>query len=122
MRTAFAKSCELALLVAGLALTSMGAETPSSVQLLTDGKLVPSAVYRWTGKPIEVVTDFGEEREIGGVRIMSGRSWVNCCVRKASFYAMDGQDARSPMVLAEHVGFGPANTFKEVWTSWKPVT
>lgn len=120
MRTALAKSCELTLLVAGLALTSMGAETPSSVQLLTDGKLVPSAVYRWTGKPIEVVTDFGEEREIGGVRIMSGRSWVNCCVRKASFYAMDGQDARSPMVLAEHVGFGPANTFKEVWTSWKP--
>ena len=108
-----------ALIAAGSALASTGKN--SNDRLLTDGKLVPNAVYRWTGKPIEVVTDFGEEREIGGVRIMSGRSWVNCCVRKASFYAVNGQDARRPRVLAEHVSFGPANTFKEAWTSWKPV-
>ena len=150
-------------LMMGLAFASTGAvaTSNSNVQLMTDGKLVPSAVYRWSGKPIEVTFDFGEERMVGGVRIMSGRSWVNCGVRRASFYAPDGQDARRPSgeapdgqdarrprgeapdgpdarrpsgkhpdgqdarrprVLAEHVSFGPANTFKEVWTSWKPVT
>ena len=109
-------------LTMGLAFASTGAEATSNVQLMTDGKLVPSAVYRWCGKPIEVTFDLGEERTVGGVRIMSGRSWVNCCVRRASFYAPDGQDARRPRVLAEHVEFGTANTFKEVWASWKPVT
>ena len=87
-------------LMAGLAFASIGAEATSNVLLMTDGKLVPSAVYRWCGKPIEVTFDFGEERTVGGVRIMSGRSWVNCCVRRASFYAPDGQDARQPRVLA----------------------
>lgn len=77
-----------ALIATGSALASTG--KISNDRLLTDGKLVPNAVYRWTSKPIEVVTDFGEEREIGGVRIMSGRSWVNCCVRKASFYDANG--------------------------------
>ena len=83
-------------LTTGLALASAGAEATSNVRLMTDGKLVPSAVYRWSGKPIEVTFDFGEPREVGGVRIMSGRSWVNCGVRRASFYAVNGQDARRP--------------------------
>ena len=122
-------------LTLGVALVSVGAESAANDRLLTDGKLVPSAVYRWEGKPIEVSFGFGAPREVGGVRITSGRSWVNCCVRKASFYALNGQDARSTReasngqdarstceALAEHVAFGPANTFKEIWTSWKPVT
>ena len=83
-------------LTMGLVFASIGAEATSNVQLMMDGKLVPSAVYRWCGKPIEVTFDFGEPREVGGVRIMSGRSWVNCGVRRASFYAVNGQDARSP--------------------------
>ena len=87
-------------LTMGLAFASIGAEATSNVQLMTDGKLVPSAVYRWSGKPIEVMFDFGEERMVGGVRITSGRSWVNCGVRRASFYAPDGQDARSPEMTA----------------------
>jgi pimeloyl-ACP methyl ester carboxylesterase len=50
------------------------------VERLTDGVINPTCAWRWQKKPITVDFDFGAERDIGGVRIMSGRSWVNCGV------------------------------------------
>ena len=87
------------------------------VEKLYDGKLNPTCAWKWTGRPIEVETDFGEEREIGGVRFTSGRSWISSGVKKASFYCSDCSIVR----LAEHVEFRPAHTFKESFATWKPV-
>lgn len=64
----------LAALAVCLTWMSIGAETTSNLQLTADGKMVPSAVYRWENRPIEIVTAFDAPREVGGVRIMSGRS------------------------------------------------
>ena len=83
------------------------------VERLTDGEINPTCAWRWEKKPIRVEFDFGEVREVGGVRFTSGRSWVNCGVKTASFYG-DGQP------LAEHVAFRPANTYKESYATWKP--
>ena len=83
------------------------------VERLTDGEINPTCAWRWDKKPIRVAFDFGEAREVGGVRFTSGRSWVNCGVKTASFYG-DGQP------LAEHVAFRPANTYKESYATWKP--
>ena len=85
------------------------------VERLTDGEINPTCAWRWDKKPIRVEFDFGEAREVGGVRFTSGRSWVNCGVKTASFYG-DGQP------LAEHVTFRPANTYKESYATWPPVT
>ena len=87
------------------------------VDKLCDGKLNPTCAWKWTGMPIEVETDFGEEREVGGVRFTSGRSWISSGVKKASFYCSDCSIVR----LAEHVEFRPAHTFKESFATWKPV-
>ena len=83
------------------------------VERLTDGEINPTCAWRWDKKPIRVAFDFGEAREVGGVRFTSGRSWVNCGIKTASFYG-DGQP------LAEHVAFRPANTYKESYATWKP--
>lgn len=83
-------------------------------ELLYDGKLNPTCAWLWTGTNIDVVTEFPAEREVGGVRFTSGRSWVNCCVKRASFFA-DGKPVK------EHVEFRPANTFKELYTTWPAV-
>ena len=111
MRTTLLTAALLPLAVLG----SPWTESAYNDHRLTDGRMVPSASYRWTGEPIPITFDFKEPRRVGGVRILSGRGWVNCCVKRASFYGTGGQ------VLAEHVEFRPANTFKEIWTSWKPV-
>ena len=90
--------------------------------LLYDGRMNPACVWDWKGKPIEVVTDLGGEREVGGVRILTPRSWINCSVKKASFYGVTGEGASqalAPLVL--HVDFRPANTYKELYATWKPV-
>ncbi len=50
--------------------------------------LTNTRAWRWQKKPITVDFDFGAERDIGGVRIMSGCSWVNYGVKTASFYAV----------------------------------
>ena len=110
-------------------LASAGGESPSSgiardgrigLDLLDDGKMNPACVWSWRGEPIEVVTDLGGERDVGGVRILSGRSWVNCCVKRASFYALVPHSP-SPVPLLEHFEFRPANTYKELFATWKPV-
>jgi len=84
------------------------------VERLVDGEMNPACAFQWQDRPIELTVDFGEEREVGGVRIMAGRSYTNRGVQKASFYA-DGKP------LAEHVAFRPAHTFKENYATWKPV-
>ena len=107
--------CEVALPVALFACLRVRA----GEELLTDGRMCPSMVWTWTGRPIEVVTDLGGPREVGGVRILSGRSVVNCCVRKASFYAAASGGWKP---LAEHIEFRPANTYKEIYATWSPIT
>ena len=77
---------------------------------LYDGELGPTAAWDWKGEPIEIVTDFGAEREVGGVRLWSGRSWISKSVKKAAFYA-DG----------EKIGdfeFRPSHTFKDEFALW----
>ena len=104
-----------ALAVAGLcaAVATDGETLPGQgVERLTDGEINPTCAWRWQKKPIRVEFDLGEAREVGGVRLTSGRSWVNCGVQKASFYG-DGKP------LAEHVSFRPANTYKESYATWK---
>ena len=81
---------------------------------LYDGRMSPACVWAWTNGTIAVETKFPGEREIGGVRILSGRSWVNCCLKQASFYA-NGKP------LLEHCTFRPANTYKELYATWSPV-
>ncbi len=96
--------------------TSAAATLPNQgVELLFDGGVNPACAFRWQKKPITVEIDFGAAREVGGVRIMSGRSFTNRGVKKASFYA-DGQ------LVAKGVGFRPAHTYKENYATWKPVT
>ena len=118
-------SVAVCALAAGLC--AKGALAEPQEALLYDGKMNPACVWAVSFdtnkvmRPIEVVTDFGEERTVGGVRFLSGRSWVNCGVKRASFYALNGRDARSPGVLSEHVEFRPANTYKESFVTWKPV-
>jgi hypothetical protein len=106
-------------------LTSDGETLPGQgVERLADGEINPTCAWRWQKKPITVEFDFAEEREIGGVRIMAGRSWVNCGVKTASFYAVprfEGAGARVTP-LAEHVAFRPSHTFKENVATWKPVS
>ena len=94
------------------------------VERLTDGVINPTCAWRWQKKPITVDFDFGAERDIGGVRIMSGRSWVNCGVKTASFYAVPRFEGAGAQItpLAEHVAFRPSHTYKENVTTWKPVT
>ena len=99
----------------GVAVSSDGETLPGQgAERLMDGEINPTCTWRWHKKPIRVEFDLGEAREVGGVRIMSGRSWVNCNVRQASFYG-DGKP------LGEHLVFRPANTYKESCTTWKPV-
>ena len=88
------------------------------VDLLVDGKITPTCAFTWTKKPIEVVFDFAEAREVGGVRIMAGRSCTNRGVKKASFYA--GTDEGWKPVL-EHRDFRPSHTYKENYATWTPV-
>ena len=85
------------------------------VERLADGEINPTCAWRWQKKPIRVVFDLGEAREVGGVRLTSGRSWVNCGIKTASFYGDDGQP------LAEHLAFRPANTYRDNYAIWKPV-
>ena len=98
---------------------------PPDENLLYDGKLVPSCTWLWTGRPIEIETDLGGEREIGGVRWWSGRSWISSGAKKASFYGLvgeaNGQDVSGWIELAKNVEFRPAHTFKESFATWKPV-
>ena len=108
----------LAFSVVSLMATLRVSAVAPNVELLSDGRMNPACVWQWEGKPIDVVTDFGEEREIGGVRIMSGRSWVNCCVKQASFYAITPPTSQP---VLSHVRFRPANTYKELYATWKPV-
>ena len=82
---------------------------------LVDGKVNPACALLWEKKPIEVTVDFGAAREVGGVRLVSGRSFTNRGVRKASFYA-DGR------ALAEHVELRPSHTYKDNVVTWAPVT
>lgn len=82
---------------------------------LVDGKVNPACALLWEKKPIEVTVDFGVAREVGGVRLVSGRSFTNRGVRKASFYA-DGR------ALAEHVELRPSHTYKDNVVTWAPVT
>jgi len=92
--------------------------------LLSDGKMNPTCAWLWEKRPIAVTNDFGAVREIGGVRILSGRSWNNCCVKKASFYAVQSDGAAGVRALPKVVGtfeFRPANTYKELYATWKPV-
>ncbi len=84
------------------------------VELLVDGGVNPTCAFLWEKQPIMVEIDFGEVREVGGVRIMSGRTYTNRGVKKASFHA-DGKP------LAEHVDFRPAHTYKENYATWQPV-
>ena len=86
------------------------------VDLLTDGRLNPACTIVWDGRPVHVDVDFGRARAVGGVRIVAARSWVNCGVRKASFYAA-GENGEWK-ALKEHVEFRPANTYGEVWAEW----
>ena len=94
------------------------------VERLTDGVINPTCAWRWQKKPITVDFDFGAERDIGGVRIMAGRSWVNCGVKTASFYAVPRFEGAGAQItpLAEHVAFRPSHTYKENVATWKPVT
>ena len=61
------------------------------MERLVDGEINPTCAWRWHKKPIRVEFDLGEAREVGGARLTSGRSWVNCGVNTASFYGDDGQ-------------------------------
>ena len=103
--------------------TSDGETLPGQgVERLADGQINPTCAWRWQKKPITVEFDFGEEREIGGVRLMAGRSWVNCGVKTASFYAVLCFEGAGDLVtpLAEHVEFRPSHTYKENVATWKP--
>ncbi|HNX35761.1 MAG TPA: acetylxylan esterase [Kiritimatiellia bacterium] len=105
--------------------TSDGETLPGQgVERLADGAINPTCAWRWQKKPITVEFDFGEEREIGGVRIMAGRSWVNCGVKAASFFAVPrfGEAGALTTPLAERVEFRPSHTYKENVATWKPVT
>jgi len=86
---------------------------------LSDGHMNPTCAWLWQKRPITVTNDFAAAREIGGVRIMSGRSWNNCCVKTASFYAIDEATGKR-VPLKEHVEFRPASTYKELYATWKP--
>ena len=86
------------------------------VERLADGEINPTCAWRWQKKPIRVEFDLGEAREVGGVRLTSGRSWVNCGIKTASFYGDGGKP------LAEHLAFRPANTYRDNYAVWKPVT
>ena len=85
------------------------------VERLTDGEINPTCAWRWQKKPIRVEFDLGETREIGGVRLTSGRSWVNCGIKTASFYG-DGKP------LGEHLAFRPANSYRDNYALWKPAS
>lgn len=107
------------LFVSLLAFLSLAASAAADETLLYDGKMSPSCVWVWENKPIDVVTEFAAEREIGGVRILSGRSWNNCCVQRASFYALLSDGTSRPLATKAH--FRPVNTYKELYLTWKPV-
>ncbi|MBQ6008713.1 MAG: hypothetical protein IJL17_09240 [Kiritimatiellae bacterium] len=105
----------LSPLLAGV--TSDGETLPGQgVERLTDGEINPTCAWRWQKKPIRVEFDLGEAREVGGVRLTSGRSWVNCGIKTASFYGDGGKP------LGEHLAFRPANTYRDNYAVWKPVT
>ena len=101
------------------------------VGLLYDGKMNPACVWEVSFgtngvmRPIEVVTDFGEMRTVGGVRMLSPRSWVNCSVKKASFYIASSTStpttAPTTYTFLGTFDFRPANTYKESFATWKPV-
>ena len=95
--------------------TSIGETLPGQgEELLYDGRLSPTCAWKWKGYPIEVTTRFEAPREVGGARFWSGRSWISCGVRKASFFA-DGEKLGT-------FDFRPAHTFKESFARWKPAT
>ena len=109
-------SCEAAFSPLPADVTSDGEMLPGQgVERLTDGEINPTCAWRWQKKPIRVEFDLGEAREVGGVRLTSGRSWVNCGVKTASFYGDDGQP------LGEHLAFRPANTYRDNYAIWKAV-
>ncbi len=109
-------SCEAAFSPLLADVTSDGETLPGQgVERLTDGEINPTCAWRWQKKPIRVEFDLGEAREIGGVRLTSGRCWVNCGVKTASFYG-DGKP------LGEHLAFRPANTYRDNYAIWKPAT
>ena len=88
---------------------------------MIDGQINPACAFKWTKKPIEVVFDFVELREIGGVRLMAGRSYTNRGVKKASFYVKAESVEKGEWVpLAEHVDFRPSHTYKENYATWNP--
>ena len=88
------------------------------VERLVDGAVNPACAVKWDGTPVAIVYSFGAPREIGGVRIMAGRSYTNRGVRKASFYAeVDG--AWKPLLA--HRDFRPSHTYKENYATWAPV-
>ncbi len=90
---------------------------------LYDGKLDPTCKWDWKKKPIEVVTDFGETREIGGVRFWAGRCWVSCGPRKASFWieAGDGKGGTEWKCVCPTKEFRPAHTYKQSYALWSKV-
>ena len=102
--------------------SSAAATLPNQgVELLIDGQINPACAFKWTKKPIEVVFDFVEPREIGGVRLMAGRSYTNRGVKKASFYVKAESVEKGEWVpLAEHVDFRPSHTYKENYATWNP--
>lgn len=85
----------------------------NGIENLYDGKLNPTAAWKWNGKPIEIETDFGEERDISGVRWWSGRSWISKGIRRASFWVNGKQIGKAE--------FRPAHTFKDSFATWKNV-
>ncbi|MCQ2389867.1 MAG: hypothetical protein MJ240_00470 [Kiritimatiellae bacterium] len=123
--------CFLLSLSAAFAAERISTSAPTlpnqGVARLVDGALNPTCAWLTEKdvdgkgiKPIDVVVDFGAPREVGGVRIMSGRSWVNRGVSWASFFAQ-GEGAQW-VPLAEHVTFRPSHTYKENFAVWRPVT
>jgi len=92
------------------------------VARLCDGAINPTCAWRVeTGtagkgmKPVTVTFDFPEPRAIGGVRIMSGRSYTNRGVKRARFEAWQDGAWTS---LAARVEFRPAHTYKENFATW----
>ena len=89
------------------------------VEKLYDGKLNPTCAWKWTGTPIAVDIRFDAEREVGGLRWWSGRSWISKGVRKARVYALRGEDDGYAFLGAYE--FRPAHTFKDEFATWTPV-
>lgn len=88
------------------------------VELLCDGKINPTCAFLWpTNNLVSFVLDLGAVKEVEGFRFLSGRSWINCSIARASFSAANEPGGKWTR-LKENVAFRPANTYKTSFVTW----